>query len=372
MKKLCLWLLLCLCPQLLHAHNSSDGFLYLEVQGTHIRGRLDLALRDLDEALQLDTDGDAQIDWGEVRRARAAIEAYVRPRLDLGDGTCPLSFERLEISEHSDGSYAALILSASCATPPQALRVRYELMFDFDAQHRGLLSLVDGGAARTAVFAPDHRVQDFEPSAASSGRVFSQYFRQGVWHVWTGLDHLLFLATLFLPAVLRREAGTWRAAPDLRTVLWATAGLVTAFTIAHAITLSVAASGMLGLPSRWVESLVAATVVFAGLNNLVPMVHRGLIGLAGIFGLIHGAAIAGVLIELGLPPGARVLSLLAFNLGVEAAQLALVAVVVPLAFLGRHSRIYRRGVLLPGSALVAAIGTVWLVERAFILKLLPW
>ncbi|MGQ0618848.1 MAG: HupE/UreJ family protein [Panacagrimonas sp.] len=364
-------LLLFAWPTLALAHKSSDAFLYLESSGTQISGRLDLALRDLDDALQLDADGDAQITWGEVRRARPAIEDYVRPRLQLGGGDCPLSLTTLEISEHSDGAYAALGLAATCAAEPETLRIRYELMFEFDAQHRGLLSLAQGGPPRTAVFAPDRREQDFDRSATASGPVFTQYFREGVWHVWTGWDHLLFLAALFLPAVLRREAGGWKAAPDLRSALWPTAALVTAFTIAHAITLTIAAMGVLSLPSRLVESLVAATVVFAGLNNLVPMVHRGLIGLAAVFGLIHGAAIAGALIELGLPAASRVIALLAFNLGVEAAQLALVAAVVPLAYLGRHSVLYRRAVLLPASAAITLIGLGWLIERAFDLKLMP-
>lgn len=368
-----LWLLLLLVlPTPASAHKSSDAFLYLESSGTQLSGRLDLALRDLDDALQLDTDGDAQITWGEVRRARSMIEDYVRPRLALGRGDCPLSLTTLEISEHSDGAYAAIGLAASCRSEPRTLHIRYELMFEFDAQHRGLLSLAHGGLPRTAVFAPDRREQDFELSATTPGSVFTQYFREGVWHVWTGLDHLLFLAALFLPAVVRREAGGWKAAPDLRSALWPTAALVTAFTLSHALTLTIAATGVLKVPSRLVESLVAATVVFAGLNNLLPMVHRGLIGLAGIFGLIHGAAIAGALIELGLPVGSRVISLLAFNLGVEAAQLALVAVVVPLAFLGRNSVAYRRGVLLPGSALVAVIGLGWLIERGLGINVVPW
>ena len=211
----------------------------------------------------------------------------------------------------------------------------------------------------------------FDLKAGSPGRVFAQYLREGLWHVWSGLDHLLFLAGLFLPAVLWRKQGQWVAAVSLRSAVWATAGIVTAFTIAHALTLTLAAAGLINLPSRLVESLVAATVMFAGLNNLVPMVRRGLFWLAWGFGLIHGAAIAGALAELGLPATGRVWALLAFNLGVEAAQLALIAVVIPLSFALRHSGIYRYAVLIPGSIGVSLIGLAWLLQRSLQLDI-PW
>ena len=109
---------------------------------------------------------------------------------------------------------------------------------------------------------------------------------------------------------------------------------------------------------------MAASVLFAGLNNLIPMVHRRLAWLAAGFGLIHGAAMAGALIELGLPAHARVWALLAFNLGVELAQLVVLLAVVPISFAFRHNPVYRRLVLLPGSALIAVIGLWWLVQRA--------
>jgi hypothetical protein len=179
---------------------------------------------------------------------------------------------------------------------------------------------------------------------------------------------MLFLAGLFLPAVLRRVRGPdgrwrWLAVARLGPALRETAGIVTAFTLAHATTLSLAATGAFSPPSRLVESLVAATVLFAGLNNLLPMVHRRLFVLAGFFGLIHGSAVAGALIELGLPATGRVWALLAFNLGVEAAQLALIAVVVPTTFAFRNSVAFRRFVLVPSSIFVALAGLAWLIER---------
>lgn len=347
------------------AHKASDSFLRLSVDGSTVSGRWDIALRDLDFAIGLDRDADGAITWGEVRKAETAIDAYALSRLKLSSDNRPCTLEAtpgLQIAEHSDGRYAVLSLKAACPGTPAKLGVAYSLLFDIDAQHRGLLNLSLAGQTQTAVFGPDRGSQSFESGRPAD--VFRTYLIEGLWHVWTGADHMLFLAGLFLPAVLRRRAGGWQPAERLNTALRDTAALVTAFTLAHATTLALAASGAFNPPSRVVESLVAASVLFAGLNNLLPMVHRRLWLLAGFFGLIHGAAIAGALLELGLPATGRVWALLAFNLGVEFAQLGLIAVVVPLCFAGRNSALFRNAVLVPGSILVAIAGLAWLLQRA--------
>ena len=358
------------------AHKASDSYLFLKPEGATVHGQWDIALRDLDYAIGIDANGDGAITWGEVKAARAAIGGYALSRLRLRQpaGDCALVVDDLRIADHSDGAYAALVLGGHCPEPVRTLSIRYELLFDLDAQHRGLLNLDLGGGAVTGVFAPTTRELRFDAADGASGRVFAQYLREGLWHVWSGLDHMLFLGGLFLPAVLRRvrrDDGRlgWQPVARLAPALRETAALVTAFTLAHATTLTLAATGAFSPPSRLVESLVAATVLFAGLNNLLPMVHRRLYLLAGFFGLIHGSAVAGALIELGLPATGRVWALLAFNLGVEAAQLALIAVVVPTTFAFRHSPPFRRFVLVPSSAIVALAGLAWLVERGLAVNL---
>jgi hypothetical protein len=198
----------------------------------------------------------------------------------------------------------------------------------------------------------------------------AQFFVQGVWHIWIGFDHILFLLALLLPLVLVRERGRWRPVDRfgqaLREVLW----VVTSFTAAHSITLSLAALGLVTLPSRLVESAIAVSVVVAALNNLVPLFNHGRWMVAFGFGLIHGFGFASVLAELGLPQGALVLSLVGFNLGVEAGQLAIVSAFLPIAYLLRRTTFYRRGVLVGGSVLTMVLALVWLAERALDLKLI--
>ncbi len=145
--------------------------------------------------------------------------------------------------------------------------------------------------------------------------------------------------------------------------------MVTAFTLAHSITLSLAALDVVQLPSRWIESAIAASVILAAINNLVVMAGASRWLFAFAFGLIHGFGFASVLADLGLPHNALLLALVAFNLGVELGQLAVVAVFLPLAWALRNQWIYRQGILAGGSLLVIALASVWLIERAFDLKL---
>lgn len=152
----------------------------------------------------------------------------------------------------------------------------------------------------------------------------------------------------------------------LREVLW----VVTAFTAAHSITLTLAALRVVELPSRLVESAIALSVVLATPNNLRPVVTQRRWLVAFGFGLIHGFGFANVLADLGLPQDALVLSLLGFNLGVETEQLAIVAAFLPLAFWLRHSTFYRKGVFIGGSVLTFAVALVRLLERLFDLKLI--
>ncbi|MEJ7807828.1 MAG: HupE/UreJ family protein, partial [Telluria sp.] len=194
------------------------------------------------------------------------------------------------------------------------------------------------------------------------------YVKDGVWHIWIGFDHILFLLSLLLPAVLLHKAA--EQAQTFRAAFIDVLKVVTAFTLAHSITLTLASLQVVALPSRWVESAIAASVVIAALNNIFPLFRGHRPHAAFAFGLLHGFGFATVLADLGLPQGALVLSLAGFNVGVELGQLAIVAVFLPLAFLARRTWFYRQ-VMTTGSALIAIVAAVWLVERAFDMQIMP-
>src|SRR5260221_198986 len=132
-----------------------------------------------------------------------------------------------------------------------------------------------------------------------------------------GLGHILFLLSLLLPAVLVLEGGRWQAVARFPPAFWEVFKIVTSFTVAHSITLSLAALGVISLPSRLVESAIATSVVLAALNNVFPLVHGRRWMVAFAFGLIHGFGFASVLRDLSLPHGALLIALVGFNLGVE-------------------------------------------------------
>ncbi|MDO8299637.1 HupE/UreJ family protein, partial [Lacisediminimonas sp.] len=257
-----------------------------------------------------------------------------------------------------------------CPSIGNEISIRYALFFDIDPQHKGLLRLQRSSTFSTGVFTPEARQQVFSLSAPSRLRQFADYAAQGVWHIWIGFDHILFLMALLLPAVAIRNKRQWEPVARFVPALADVAKIVTAFTIAHSITLTLATLGWVSLPSRLVESTIALSVIVAALNNIFPIFPERRWLMAFAFGLIHGFGFASVLGDLGLPAGSLILALLGFNLGVEAGQLAIVAGFLPLAWWLRGTRFYRRGVLIGGSALIAVLAAIWLVERAFDIKLM--
>jgi hypothetical protein len=353
------------------AHKPSDAYLALRVDDSGVQGQWDIALRDLDFALGLDADGDGRITWGELRARHAEIAAYALTRLVIrADGTpCPLSPVQQLVDTHSDGRYEVLRFRAACPARPGALEVGYHLFAELDPQHKGLLRLTAGGQTRTAVFGVSYPGERFALAGAGRAGQLLAYVREGVLHILSGYDHILFLLSLLLPAVLVRSAGIWRGVESLRAASVEVLKVVTAFTLAHSLTLSLAALQIVSLPSRLVESAIATSVVIAAAGNLMPFAERRRWVLAFAFGLIHGFGFAAVLTDLGLPRGLLVLALLGFNVGVETGQLAIVAVFLPLAFALRGTWFYRRAALVGGSVAIALVAGLWLLERAFDVKL---
>src|SRR6266576_1464903 len=349
------------------AHKPSDAYLTLDRDGVTLSGRWDIALRDLDNALSLDANGDGEITWGEVRAKHAEIAAYALDRLGIASGgsPCHLALTSHAIDAHTDGAYAVLKLAGRCAQPGPALTIDYRLFFDIDPQHRGLLNLVENGNSTSIVSSAENSHRVVGGNSTTPLIQFTSYLDEGIWHIWLGFDHILFLLSLLLPAVLVRRNSEWRPAQSFRAAFVDVAKIVTAFTLAHSITLSLAALGVVSLPSRWIESAIALSVVLAALNNLFPIVARGRWIAAFGFGLVHGFGFAGALQDLGLPSGSLAVSLAGFNLGVEIGQLAIVAIFLPIAFALRTTWTYRRVLMAGGSAAIATIAGVWLIERAF-------
>jgi HupE / UreJ protein len=355
---ICILMLLGAAPAL--AHKPSDSYLRLSPTADGFAGDWRIALRDLDAAVGVDIDVDGRIDWGELRRRHAAIAEYALARLRIVQGAderCTLSVGAQLVENLSDGAYAVLPLSIRCPYSAAQWTLDYGLLFDIDPTHRGLVTLNDRSGPRTFVLSPERRQATLSPTASRSSQ-FMHMLLEGVRHIWSGFDHLLFLAALLLPAGLRSARDATRFRPLMKEVLW----LVTAFTVAHSVTLSLAALRLVTLPPRLVETVIAVSIIVAGLR--LRRAHPGpAVWIAFGFGLIHGFGFANVLADMQLPTGALAASLFAFNVGVELGQCAVVAAVLPFIWYARRFAAYRR-VLLPAAAvLIVSVGALWTIER---------
>ncbi len=360
--------------QTARAHTQSSAYLTIHASDSGLTGEWRLALRDLDDAVGLDLNDDGLITWSELRSRKDAVCAYALSRLHIqGDGqTRILHVNDFLVDNLSDGAYAVLRFDVEGIHQPRRLEVTYNAFFDIDPKHRGLLNLERNGQTQLAVFSPAVSSQVFEFTMSAPNNPFLTFLKEGVWHIWSGYDHILFLLALLLPGVLRRRDGTWQPVADWHVAIVNVLKVVTAFTVAHSRTLSLSVLGYVHLPTRLVESAIAASVVLAAFNNLVPLFPEGVWMVAFGFGLLHGFGFANALRDLGLQHGQLALTLFGFNLGVEIGQLAIVSVFFPLALSLRRLLFYQRFILRVGSAAIILVASTWLAERVLDFKWLPF
>lgn len=350
------------------AHSTSTAYLDVDARAASTPAlQWSIALRDLDALLDLDANGDAQLTWGEVADRAADITALAQSKIALksGGAACAVRFDAPRYVRLADAGYAQLSGSATCGAGP--LTLDYRLFERVDPSHRVLVSMRD--SARPRIVEPGATIGLTAGAASDMPSGFFGFLRTGIAHISGGFDHLLFLLTLLLPSVLRRQyaanASRWVAQDDARSALVAVIWIVTAFTIAHSLTLALASFQVIRIPTRVIEPLIALTILATALNNVWPVVTRRLAAVAFAFGLIHGIGFAEVLAPLALPRGELALALLGFNLGVEIGQLAIVAgAFFVLASLRRWSG-YPRWILGLGSVAIAIVATLWFIERVF-------
>jgi len=366
------------CTTVAHAHKPSDSYLTLDARERDPSGSWEIALRDLDRALKLDADGDGALTWGELRTREPELVGYALAHLTIQRGTtaCSLTAGDLTLVEHSDGAYAHLPLAARCSTAAP-LSLRYDLFFAnapvptsgvasaaVDPQHRSVLRISTASRRdETFVVTAGRRVITLDAPPDSAVSTVPALVAQGVSHILSGLDHVLFLLALLLPSVLRRRGGDVATAPQIRRVLGDVVRVVTAFTVAHSLTLGLAALGLVNMSADVIEPAIAASVAIAAIDNLWPVFGGDRFSIAFVLGLLHGFGFSSALSDLGLHGAALLRGLLAFNVGVELGQLLLVGLFVPCAFLLRRARRWPEGVLRGGSLAIAAVALFWFCER---------
>jgi len=349
------------------AHRTSDAYLGLNRHGSQLIANLDLPLADLTDLFSLDANGDGKVTWGETLDQLPALRGYVRNRWKWIAGDRELVWEpgRTLLAEGVGGPMLRTEWTADLPAHAAEVHCDYRLLFDFNAQHRAfVLWNSDVKATTTTVLEPEHAQAVFTLAGGAVTSGFLAFLREGVGHILTGVDHLLFLLALLIPAVFRWRNESWVVVPSFGDVWPRVLAVVTAFTVAHSITLGLAVFAVFRPPSRWVESFIALSVGLAALNNLRPMFLERSWWVAAGFGLLHGFGFAGALGDLGVTGLAKALALGGFNLGVELGQLGLVALFLPLSFVFRSTSFYRVGVLRYGSLTILLTGLWWTLERS--------
>jgi hydrogenase/urease accessory protein HupE len=327
------------------AHTTSTGLAAISVAGSTVTYRLTLVPAELPaEAARLLS---AAADGEPASGQRVADELRSRVTVRAGATTCRPGRIVMQGSRLGDGR-VALEMALSCPAPPTRLSIRDD-WFELLGEHYRTIARIDTpDGARDVVFLPESREATVELGAAASLPA-GGFLRLGVEHILTGYDHLLFLLALLL------RGGR----------LWSLLRIITAFTIAHSITLGLAVTGVVTRPGRVVEPAIAASIVWVALENLAvrsPSRRRWLVSFA--FGLVHGFGFASAIEPLALPRARLALALLGFNLGVEVGQAFVVALLLPV-LLWLRGMPWEPRVVRAASVGVAAAGGVWLVQRVF-------
>ena len=379
----CLWPILILATLIsghAHAHAPGQSYIFLSVFEESIEGRVEIPVSALNDALDLDFRTDLTVVEEDVDRRINPILDYVVERVRLAPNGIPV---QIRLTQHrlfsvSFTQYVVVeFVIDGLAESPEFVDIDFSAIFDVDPEHRGLLviennwktSTFNNEANVSMIFAPDSSKQRMELTGSSKLRGFIGMVELGMHHIAIGIDHILFIIALLLPSVMRREDRVWQPVPEFRTALLNVVKVVTVFTIAHSITLSLAALDLLQVPPRLVESVIAASIGLVALNIIFPIYRHGIWWVVFAFGLFHGFGFAGVLAEMGVHSNYVVLTLLGFNIGIEIGQLIIVCLVFPALYLLRTTAMYTRIGLTYGAITLVLVSAYWFVERAFLIDL---
>lgn len=340
-------------PQLAFAHLMPVGQGTVRLVGNSAYAMISIPTAVLSGA---DDNGDGLVNLAELNAHRADLGNQVSHLLEFRDGPQEgrLQFEDLLLSDATEQAIKGtdhLVAMRHYQWPASVKSFRLKAnVFETNGMHDAQLSVrVLLGTRSEAAILTRHR-SEYE-FFAGPWRTLSNFIASGAQHILLGVDHLLFLLTVLLVG-----AG-WR--------YWL--AVITSFTVAHSVTLTLAALGWVSAPANIVEPLIAASIVILAIDNLrhgSDAVRRRL-PLVFACGLLHGLGIASVLTELGLSTENRVLSLLGFNLGVEFGQIAVVALMLGLLGLARRQlpAYWNARILRACSLLAAVAGTGWMIER---------
>ena len=347
------------------AHQSSIKYTDIVVEGPRASVRVTISPPDVTQPLGLAETERPTVDQALAPATLDKVTAFVASwmALRLPDGrACTIT--ALRAAPDADRQFIDVTWDATCPAAIDQLVLDFTHFFVVDQRHEAIVSVhAPGHGVEPTVVRSSDPVVAFTPGQATS---LLGWIRHGMDHIYGGLDHIFFVIALLLVVAIQRVGGEWKLRSPWMA-LKSTAAIITAFTIAHSASLIAASLGYISLPSRFVESMIAASIVYTAVEDIVRPDVRWRYALTFAFGLIHGLGFATMLAAL-LPKDQVVVPLLTFNLGVEIGQLTIVLVAIPLlwglARLVGPSR-YRRWVVPVAAVPLILVGIKWLIERVF-------
>ncbi len=370
-----------MAPFVSFAHAPEQGYIFLRVyEKDGVEGRFEITADDLNKIFKwgLKSKGNSV----EAIKAHAIeLEAYLLEHSGFKSplGIHHVKFKGFGVLETGLGDYIQILFDLdNFDTIPDTLDVTYNIAFEEFSNHRGFLiieynwkaGVINNESNISLDFTPRDTTDTLSLTEVSVWKGFVAMIKQGVWHIWIGIDHIFFLLALILPSVVRRlreeksPLKSWTPVDRFKPAFFYIIKIVTFFTIAHTITLSLAALQIIRLPSWIVESVIAFSIGLAAYHNIKPIFKGKDWVIAFVFGLFHGFGFASVLGDIGLADEFLVYSLLGFNVGVEIGQLVIIALIFPVLFLIRKFKIYPR-ILVYGSIFLIITSIYWIIERVF-------
>ncbi len=360
----------------LFAHSLGQTYLYMSLTETALSARFEVSVKDLNDALGLQLATDGSLELEQVVPYEERIASYLKKNIQIALDGKPgtLNYQSTILRSPKLAQYVLSEFRIEApAGMPEFIDVEYGVMFDVDPKQQGILLIennwrtgtFENEASIALTFSANDRKQRLDLSRSTLLRGMWSMSILGMHHIIEGIDHVMFLLALLLTSVVFRTGGRWQGVENFRVAGWNLLKIITLFTLAHTITLSLTTLETLAIHPRVVESVIAGSIVIAALEVFYP-IFRSRIGLiVFLFGLFHGAGFASVLLSMNIHSDYLPLTLLGFNLGVELGQIAIVLVFFPLLFLVRSHWIYLRfGIQSTAAGLILVAG-YWFIERAF-------
>ena len=362
-------LFLLFVASLLKADILKENFITFDINHTSPTLLLDFESDNLEKFIALDDSKNGIISWKELKAHEARIKQYILGHIHIlsDDKPCPMKVTGFQVYRRVHQSYIKLPISLDCEIPKHSINLAYDLFFNVDKDQKAFVKL--SKSASTQIMSSRKPMLNITLEEPSLWQSFQNFLIEGIWHIWIGFDHILFLLMLIIPSVYHHKSYLPRK--RFSTTLKEIIKITTAFTLAHSITLALSVTEIITLNTIYVEVAIALSVLFTALNNLWNFSHARPWMLAFVFGLIHGFGFANVLHELIDKKEGFASMLVGFNIGVELGQLAIVLALLPLMFYLRKSWFYRQFIMIGFSTFTAIIALLWVIERGLNLSILP-